>query len=59
MMRTFKVYSPSYFQIYNKVLVTIITVLTIPSPRCSYFKGEDIEPQGMNDLSKIVYIISG
>ena len=42
MMRTFTIYSPSNFQVYNTVLLTIIAVLHIRLPRTysSYFKSQ-------------------
>ena len=36
-MRTFKIYSRSNFQIYNTVLIIIVTMLYITSPGPIYF----------------------
>ena len=43
-MRTFKIYSLSNFQIYNTVLLTIDTMLSLTSPGVVYFTAGSFVP---------------
>ena len=49
-VRTFKMYCLSNFQIYNTVLFTIVTTLHILSPELTVFKDNPVSKPKISDI---------